>query len=169
MINVCSAAANKILKRLSDEKELLLSKESQSTTYTMYLNEDKETAVIPEYSFSDTQKKLEEIENKILIVKHAINKFNAETEVLPGITIDMALVKMAMLNKRLSSLKRMRGIQKVSNGSSMLRGDAYRTYANFDHDEINAKYEDMSRELNELQLALDKANMVKSFDIDIEE
>ena len=46
MINVCSAAANKILKRLSDEKDLLLSKESQSTTYTMYLNEDKEECTV---------------------------------------------------------------------------------------------------------------------------
>ena len=169
MINVCSAAANKILKRLSDEKDLLLSTESQGTTYTVYLSEDKEDAIIPEYNFMDTQAKLEKIENKILIVKHAINKFNTETEVLPGITIDMALVKMAMLNKRLSTLNRFRKIQKVANGSGMLRGEAYRTYANFDHDEINAKYEAMSKELNDLQLALDRANMVNSFNIDIDE
>ena len=168
MITVCSAAANKILKKLNEDKDLLLSNESQGSTYSRYLSEDESSVVIPEYDFMATQKAVADLECKIITVKHAINLFNASTEIMPGLTIDAALVKMAMLTKRLGTLKRMRSTPKVSNSSSVLRGEGYRTYANFNPEEVNGEYKKLSDELNKIQLALDKANMVKTFDIDID-
>ena len=91
MINVCSAAANKILKKLNEDKDLLLSNEGQNATYSRYLSEDEASVVIPDYDFKATQKALEEIDAKIIVVKHAINMFNASTEIMPGMTIDAAL------------------------------------------------------------------------------
>ena len=168
MINVCSAAANKILKKLNEDKDLLLSNEGQNATYSRYLSEDEASVVIPDYDFKATQKALEEIDAKIIVVKHAINMFNASTEIMPGMTIDAALVKMSMLSKRLGTLGRMRRTPKVSTSTSALRGEGYRSYANFNPEEVNAEYKSLTDELNKIQLALDKANMVNTFDIDIE-
>ena len=168
MITVCSSAANKILKKLSEEKDFLLSAENKEKTYVVYSNETLEEAIIPDYDFETTQFKLEKIEEKILKIKHAINKFNTETEIMDGLTIDMALVKMSMLSKRLLTLKEMCNTQKVTNGSSY-SSETYRKYANFDIDVVKIKYELVSKELSELQLALDKVNMIKTFDIDIDE
>lgn len=168
MLEVCSAAANKILKKLTEEKEFLLGEESQKKSYTVSLTENVEDAIIPEYNFIETQKKLEDLEDKILKIKHAINQFNSQTEVLPGITVDMALIRMAMLTNRLATLKKFKAMPEISAINTSYQSASYRIYTNFDAKEINAEYEKYTKELTDLQLALDKANMINTFKIDVE-
>ena len=63
----------------------------------------------------------------------------------------------------------MQSVQKVTTTTSMMRGEAYRTYANFDTEEVAKKYEIISKEITDLQLALDRVNLTETFEIDIEE
>ncbi len=67
-----SAQANKLLKKLNDEHAALLDKENRSKDFRAAMGEDVES-VRPAYDYTDTQKKLAELEQRIRKVKHAIN------------------------------------------------------------------------------------------------
>ena len=106
MKTLTSAGANKLIKALEDQKNYLLSLEASSSTYIMAEGEKAEP---PVYDYSDTSEKLNQINNQIRKIKHAINIFNSSTYLEPlGITIDEALIKMAQLNQRKQTLDTMR-------------------------------------------------------------
>ena len=67
-----SAQANKLLKKFNDEYDLLLAEEAESSTFLAAMGEDPES-VRPEYDYLETQKSLEELGNRIIKLKHAIN------------------------------------------------------------------------------------------------
>lgn len=166
MITISSAYANKLLKKLMEEKNFIISTENKRKTYTVYASETN--VVVPEYNFLNTQKQLKNIDEMILKIKHALNIFNTTTEIMDGLTIDEALVKMSIISNRLSNLKYMCDIQEIESGSNY-KGETYKTYANFDHDDVKSTYNSLSKELSEIQLALDKTNMNNTFDVDIDE
>ncbi|SFG59921.1 hypothetical protein [Oribacterium sp. WCC10] len=104
MAKMTSAFANKVLRRLNDEKDFYLSKEQEGQVYVASLDEEP---VIPDYDYSEVSTKIAEIDEKIVKIKHAINVTNVSSTVRVGnadMTIDSVLVKMAQLNKRKSIL-----------------------------------------------------------------
>ena len=103
-----SAQANKLLKKLNDEHAALLDKENRSKDFRAAMGEDVES-VRPAYDYTDTQKKLAELEQRIRKVKHAINMFNA-THVIPdfNMTIDEMLVYIPQLTQRKNKLADMK-------------------------------------------------------------
>ena len=67
--------------------------------------------MVPEYDYAEVAATIAEIDEKIAIIKHALNVSNATAKVLVGdeeMSIDTILIKMAQLNKRKAVLDHMR-------------------------------------------------------------
>lgn len=163
-----SAEANKLLKKLNDTYQAILCDEENSSTFLAAMGEDAES-LRPEYSYTDTQAKLNEIESKIIAVKHAINIFNT-TNSLDGfdLTIDEALVYVPLLSGKVKKFAEMRARlpktrEKQDRYSSVNIID-YR-HINYDRTVAANDYEKAFDELSRLQTALDTINNTKKFEI----
>ena len=111
MTKMTSASANKVIRKLHEDKEFWLRKENEGYTYVVGLDEEP---VIPEYDYRLVADEIAEIDNKIAIIKHTINVVNSTNEIEVGdkkMSIDTILIKMAQLNKRKLVLDRMRKMQ----------------------------------------------------------
>lgn len=166
-----SAYANKLLKQLDEEKAYLLDKEESGA---LYVAAEGEEPSIPDYSFLDTEKKLEEINNKIQLIKHAVNYTNASTPVMVNgkeMTVDVILVRMAQLNRRkdtLDSMRRKRNKERLE--MRAMRGSSsvpQYQYLNYDINEVEKEYQRLADEIMAMQLALDKHNQTFEFDVNI--
>ena len=165
---VTSAAANKLLKQLQDDKNYLLDYENNSSTYIRVSGYDDER---PEYNYSQTRDEINAIDAKICKIKHAINLFNCTTT-LPDmdITVDAALVKMAQLNKEKDRLDIMRKRLPVSRRQNRY-GDSSQlveyTCANYDIEVAKNDYNDIAAEIRALQIGIDYINQTEKFEINI--
>lgn len=103
-MNLTSAEASKLLKKLGEELKELEREEEMKRTFLAAVGEDVES-VRPDYDYEECEKKQAEIKEKIRKLKHCINVFNVTT-VVPelGMTIDEALVYIPQLNERLFAL-----------------------------------------------------------------
>ena len=171
MTKMTSAYANKMLRKLNEDKEFWRSKEKEGCLYVAALDEEP---VIPEYDYEEVSKNISEIDAKIVKIKHAINITNCTNEIQVGdakMTIDMILVKMVQLNRRKSTLDGMRKQQpktRISSGLYSARKTAPEyQYINYDLDLIKKEYEQIDAEVSAMQIALDKYNQTVEFDVDI--
>ena len=100
MATYTSAEAAKLLKAIEEEIKELRSDEDRVATFNAAVEEDPES-VRPEYSYKETQEKLDDLAERVRKVKHAINVFNATT-VIPGfdITIDEMLIFIPQLTAK---------------------------------------------------------------------
>ena len=164
-MQITSAGANKMLRKLEDDKRFLLAQEASAATYVV--TEGAE-AVIPAYDYRKTAQELENIEAQVRIIKHALNIFNSTT-ILDnlGITIDEALVKMALLNQRKSTLDIMRCRLEKERITNFGRSNVVEyTCINYDLAEIQADYQAISQQIMDIQLALDLTNQTKVFELE---
>ena len=171
MQTMTSAYANKMLRSLEEDKAFWVNKEATSSTYVAAINEEP---VVPEYDYSEVASTIAAIDDKIAIIKHALNVTNATASVQVDETemsIDTILIKMAQLNKRKNILDRMRKQLPKSREEQL----AYRSrnvvpeyrYINYDLELIKQEYERVSKAIMEMQMALDKYNQTVQFEVDI--
>ncbi len=171
MQTMTSAYANKMLKSLEEDKAFWMNKEAASSTYVAAINEEP---VVPEYDYAEVAATIAELDDKIVIIKHAINVTNATAKVQVGDTemsIDTILIKMAQLNKRKSVIDGMRKQlpkAREEQHSYMSKNSVpeYR-YINYDLELIKKEYESISKTIMEMQLALDKYNQTVEFEVEI--
>ena len=171
MQTMTSAYANKMLRSLEEDKAFWVNKEATSSTYVVANNEEP---VVPEYDYAKVAATIAEIDEKIAIIKHALNVTNATARVQVGDTemsIDTILIKMAQLNKRKSVLDVMRKQlpkARVEQQAYMSRNSVpeYK-YINYDLELIKKEYESVSAKIMEMQMALDKYNQTAQFEVDI--
>ena len=171
MQTITSAYANKMLKSLGEDKAFWVNKEAASSTYVAAINEEP---VIPEYDYSEVASMITAIDEKIAIIKHALNVTNATAKVQVGnseMSIDTILIKMAQLNKRKGVLDQMRkqlpkSRQEQHSYTSRNTVPEYR-YINYDLELIKQEYENVSKTIMEMQMALDKYNQTVQFEVDI--
>ncbi len=164
-----SAEAGKLLKKLKEEQESILLCEQNGKEFLAAVGEDVES-VRPEYDFSETQKSLCAIEEKIRKLKHTLNVFNSTT-VIPEfeMTIDEMLVYIPQLTARKNKLAVMKNkLPKVreqarASISSVLD---YR-YLNYDVKEVVEEYEKIADTLSKAQNALDSINMTKTLEVEL--
>ena len=117
---------------------------------------------------------IEKIDEKIAIIKHALNLSNATAKVKVGdkeMSIDYILVRMAQLNRRKSILDVMRKQLPKTREEQRSFGarnavPEYR-YINYDLELIKKEYETVSEAIMEMQMALDMHNQTYQFDVDI--
>lgn len=172
MQKMTSAYVNKMLRSLEEDKAFWVNKEAASSTYVVANNEE---AVVPEYDYAEVAATIAEIDEKIAIIKHALNVSNATAKVLVGdeeMSIDTILIKMAQLNKRKAVLDHMRkqlpkARVEVEQHFYMSRNSVpeYR-YINYDLELIKKEYESVSAKIMEMQMALDKYNQTVQFECD---
>lgn len=165
-----SAYANKMLRSLEEDKIFWVNKEATSSTYVAAINEEP---VIPEYDYAEVAATIAEIDEKIAIIKHALNLTNASAKVWVGdveMSIDTILIKMAQLNKRKSVLDVMRKqlpkrrvVQRYGGRNVVPEYE----YINYDLELIKKEYENVSVKIMEMQMALDKYNQTVQFEVDI--
>jgi hypothetical protein len=169
-MKMTSAYANKIIKQLKEERMFLLNREHEDSTYTVA--EDEEP-LIPEYNYEEIRNKISEINEKICKIKHAINVANTTQSVTIGdkeYTIDMLLVRMAQLNERKVVFNELRSkslrARKSGYYSPSSRPIEY-VYTNYDPEVAKADFEKTSREIMDIQLALDRHNQTYTFEVEI--
>ena len=171
MQTMTSAYANKMLRSLEEDKAFWVNKEATSSTYVVAINEDP---VVPEYDYAEVAATIAEIDEKIAIIKHALNVTNATARVQVGdaeMSIDTILIKMAQLNKRKAVLDVMRKQlpkARVEQHAYMSRNAVpeYK-FINYDLELIKKEYESVSVKIMEMQMALDKYNQTVQFEVDI--
>lgn len=165
-----SAEAAKLLRKLNEEVENLEDQEVRTRQFNAAIGEDIES-VRPAYDYTDTQRKLDELQAKIRTVKHALNCFNSTTEVPGfGMSIDQLLVYIPQLSRRKQKLAMMSSClpkerAKVSGLGSQIID--YR-YANYDIEAVKADYQNVSDELAKAQTALDLVNTTMAMEIEID-
>lgn len=171
MQKMTSAYANKMLKSLEEDKAFWVNKEETSSTYVVANNEEP---VVPEYDYMQVAITIGEIDEKIAVIKHALNVANATAKVVVGdieMSIDTILIRMAQLNKRKNVLDVMRKRlpkAREEQRSYMSRNTVpeYR-YINYDLDLIKKEYESVSKAIMEMQMALDRYNQTVQFEVNM--
>lgn len=167
-----SAEAAKLLRKLNEEKYQLESMEEKKSLFNAALGEDVES-VRPEYNYAEFQEKLNSVEEKIRIVKHAINLFNV-SQVVPGfdITIDQMLVFIPQLSARKRKLSEMSiRLPKQRTSMSGYGGNSSvidYCYANYNIEQVEKDFQDISNLLAKAQTELDILNNTKKMEINIE-
>lgn len=171
MTKMTSAYANKMLKKLAEDKDYWRKVEFESYLYTAAADEE---ALVPDYDYKTVAAKIEEIDDKICKIKHAVNSANVTSKIVVGnkeMSVDTILVKMAQLNLRKQVLDDMRKRQpKVRLNSSYTqpkKAVAEYEYINYDLDLVKNEYERLDNEISMMQLELDKYNQTFEFDVEI--
>ena len=171
MKKMTSAYANKVLKKLKEDKEFWLDKEREGCVYIAALDEEP---VIPEYDYKTVADNISEIDEKIAIIKHTINLVNVTNEIAVGdkmYTIDTVLVKMAQMNKRKEFLDRLRKMQPKTRINSSMYGarkvSPEYQYINFDIEVVKKEYEELDSQIATMQIELDKFNQTFEFEVEI--
>lgn len=171
MVKMTSAYANKVIRKLNEDKGFWRRKESESCMYVAALDEEP---VIPDYDYSAVAANIQEIDDQIVKIKHAVNVANLTSEVEVGdhkMTVDQILVKMAQLNQRkavLDDLRKQEPKTRINSVTYSARRivPEYR-YINYDLEVIKKDYERIDKELAEMQIALDKYNQTYEFEVDL--
>lgn len=171
MQKMTSAYANKLLKSLEEDKAFWVNKEETSSTYVAAVNEEP---VIPEYDYAEVAATIEEIDEKIAVIKHALNVSNANAKVQVGeveMSVDTILVRMAQLNRRKAVLdvmrKRLPKAREEQNSYMSKNTVPEYRYINYDLALIKKEYERVSAIIMEMQIALDRYNQTEQFEVDI--
>ena len=167
-----SAEANKLLKKVTEERNMIEANELQSCKFNAAIGEEIES-VRPEYNYSSVQFEIAKCDYKIRAIKHAINVFNTTTLVGDtGMTIDEVLVHIPQLTEKKNKLFVMqRRLPKQRTSVLGIGGNSVidYTYANYNIETAKKDYVSVSDELREIQTALDLVNSTVTFDIEVQE
>jgi len=165
-MKLTSSEANKLLKTYNEELNRLKNLERLSATFRASTGENIDD-VRPDYDlqfFSDSKIN---IVNNIITLKHYINKFNNETVLPCGLTIDQALVVLPLLNDELSILSRLKDrLPKTRCGTFGSNGVVEYEYANYDINKALEIYSKTANTIADIQNHLDIANNTFTFEIE---
>lgn len=153
-------SALKHIRYLEDEKQKVLEAERNSATTVIVDGKEVKTEG---YNFIETRKKVNEIDDEIAQIRHALNLFNTTTIVMDNITIDMALVELAQKNRELDIVRGLRGRAKESYESGYR--ESYIRKTNYSHDEVDKYHQILMKEIHTLQMKIDEANIVHRFTV----
>ena len=163
-----SASANKQIRALEEEKSHILSNEREVCTYVLSVDEEEEP---PAYDYAAVRASVADLDAKVRTLRCALHAFNVAT-ILPesGISIDEALVLMAQLSNERSRLAALRSTlpkQRVS--SDYFRGSKVveYQYANYDVEQAEADFQQVSERIRQLQMEIDYANQTVTFEVDL--
>lgn len=166
-----SAEAAKLLRKLKEEQAALLLKEERSREFVAAVGEEIES-VRPVYDYQNTQELLKELERKIRVVKHAINRFNISQTVAGfEMSIDQMLVYIPQLTARKQKLANMKDRlpkqREDADGFGRNSNIIEYSYANYDISAVEKEYDIVSDELARAQTALDVVNNTATMEIEL--
>ena len=160
--------AAKLVKKLTEEKALLLSNEENRCTFNALPIENVDT-VRPDYSYGETQSKLERCDLKIRLIKHALNCFNCEHVVGDtGLTIDQILIYIPQLTEMKARLNEMQSRLRKRRVQTYYNKDVIDyEYTNYSPEQAKADYIQVSDTLRKLQVALDYENSTATIEVEL--
>lgn len=162
---VTSAEAAKILRKLEEDKAVLLEKETKLRQYHAAVSEDP-AELKPDYDFIKYQSEILAIDEKMRKIKHCINVFNSTTEVIDSMTIDEVLIYLPQLNSLKRKYYTMQSVAPKIRCSIVGSVIDY-IYANYDPEVVKMCYEDTADIINRYQMALDTVNNTVEFEIPV--
>ncbi len=171
MTKMTSAFANKLIRKLTDEKAFWEKKETDGCTYVAALNEEP---VIPDYDYATVAKTIADLDEKIVKIRHAINLSNCTNTITVGgeeLTIDMVLVRMAQLTHRkhlADALRRNDPKVRIRTVTYTRNNIPEYEYINYDLALVKEDYLRIDALLSQMQLELDKYNQTVEFDVDVD-
>lgn len=165
-MRMTSAVANKLLKKYNEELQKTYEDEAACS---IYVEIDGVNPVVPEYDFHKVRCHIETLMCDIITLKHAINVFNSTTTLQSfNMTIDEALVYMAMLTKEKNHLESMiKPVnKKLKTGLGVRNNQIEYEVVNYDVDGVRENYKNICKKLTDLQVDLDVVNSTVTFEVE---
>lgn len=164
-----SAKASKKLKELNDQIQQLQEVDRKSSVFLAAMGEDPET-VRPEYDFKKISEEISKLQEKVRIIKHALNVFNTTTKLTRyPMTIDEALVFLPQLTTDKKRLEQM-AVRLPKERKEEVYGRSniidYK-YTNYDIVEAKTLLDETRKLLHEIQLDLNDINTSVEFEVNI--
>ncbi len=154
--------AMKEIRTLEEEKRLVIANER--TGYVISYKEG-EKRIENGYSYSETRRKIAELDARIRKIKAALAYANCTT-VLEGfdITIGEGLVMLAQLGAEYERISDMCATPRISRRITP-NGTLEYSECQFTAEEINEQRSELKRKIGALQVAIDRANLLGTVDI----
>ncbi len=159
--------AQKMIHSLETQRRQLVEKMNELSTFIVAVSEGNPEDLRPEFNFTDTVNEIKMIDEKIMKIKHARNVFNTTTY-LPDeqMTIDEALIMMAVLNNNYKYYTKLGNAQKKRRNMSSYANEIEYIYTNYDIGEAKNCGKSMYDKMLEIQSKLNLVNTTYTFEID---
>ena len=172
MIKVTSDAANKLIKKLEQEKGILTDKISKMSTFVVAVTENYEQIKAEqeaEFNLNETIAQIDEIDKKIITIRHAKSVFNNLVVMKNGLTVGDNIVRLAILEREKGIYSGLATRQKKKRNTSLNKDIEY-VYLNYDLEDAKKKYDSVYTEISEIQEELNIVNSSAEykFEIDID-
>ena len=172
MIRVTSDAANKLIKKLEQEKGILTDKISKMSTFVVAVTENYDQIKAEqeaEFNLNVSISQIDEIDKKIITIRHAKSLFNTSVVMKNGLTVGDNIVRLAILEREKNIYSRLATKQKKTRNTSMNKDIEY-TYLNYNLEDAKKKYDSVYTEISEIQEELNIVNSSAEykFEIDID-
>lgn len=160
--------AQKLIRSLEEERQQLAGKIDKLSTFVVAVSEGNPEELRPDFNCMETIKEVDCINEKIRKIKHSRNIFNTTT-LLPeeDITLDEALVQMAMLNKNYEYYIKLGNRQTRERNRTSYGNEIEYTYTNYDIQEIKNYGKNMYERMLEIQSKLNLVNSTYNFEVDL--
>lgn len=172
MIKVTSDAANKLIKKLEQEKGILTDKISKMSTFVVAVTENYDQIKAEqeaEFNLNETISQIDEIDKKIITIRHAKSVFNNSVVMKNGLTVGDNIIRLAILEREKGIYSGLATRQKKKRNTSLNKDIEY-TYLNYDLEDAKKKYDSVYTEISEIQEELNIVNSSAEykFEIDID-
>lgn len=172
MIKVTSDAANKLIKKLEQEKGILTDKISKMSTFVVAVTENYDQIKAEqeaEFNLNEVIAQIDEIDRKIITIRHAKSVFNNSVVMKNGLTVGDNIIRLAILEREKGIYSGLATRQKKTRNTSMNKDIEY-TYLNYDLEDAKKKYDSVYTEISEIQEELNIVNSSAEykFEIDID-
>ena len=158
-----SAEANKRLKALQDKKRDLVETERKNAWFVAATTENaEEVQKNYDFDYDYDVPAIDSVDREIRELKHTINQFNVSCMIPElGMSIDQVLVYLPQLKDKQRRLAKMADHlpkQRISDRYGRTNTLIEYEYTNYDVKQAKEDYEEVSRRIAEVQLALDRVN-----------
>ena len=166
-MQITSDGAYKLILKLENDKNVLIEKIGKVSTFVVAVSEGDPEKLRPSFDLKQSLEELHKINDTIIRIKHARNIFNIHT-LIPDlkITIDEALIRMAMLTKEYNKYSAMGNRQEKERQFSLNRSqDIEYSYTNYDIQYAKEVGRKMYEEILSIQEKLNLVNSTYTFEV----
>lgn len=160
MIKVTSDVANKLIKKLEQEKGILTDKISKMSTFVVAVTENYDQIKAEqeaEFKLNETISQIDEIDKKIITIRHAKSVFNNSVVMKNGLTVGDNIVRLAILEREKGIYSGLATRQKKKRNTSLNKDIEY-VYLNYELEDAKKKYDSVYTEISEIQEELNIVN-----------
>lgn len=169
MIKVTSDAANKLIKKLEQEKGIFTDKISKMSTFVVAVTENYDQIKAEqeaEFNLNEVIAQIDEIDRKIITIRHAKSVFNNSVVMKNGLTVGDNIIRLAILEREKNIYSRLATRQKKTRNTSINKDIEY-TYLNYDLEDAKKKYDSVYTEISEIQEELNIVNSSAEYKFEI--